>query len=148
MVRWQIISSAMLTAISTGVTARMGVCTVPMASSGIAGGANVILSDIPGCGIGALDHVYLQFLEKEPERFVLMPFTCIVDPERFTGSYSAASLIINARAAADSQEMARIVDEAVSGAEVRFSLESRTFFVESFGMMDEGRENGGILKQD
>ena len=77
-----------------------------------------------------------------------MPFTCIVDPERFAGSYSAASLIINARAAADSQEMARIVDEAVSGAEVRFSLKSRTFFVESFGMMDEGRENGGILKQD
>lgn len=48
----------------------------------IAGGMNVVLSDIPGCGIGALDHVYLQLLEKEPEEFELMPFTCIVDPER------------------------------------------------------------------
>lgn len=47
-----------------------------------AGGATVIFSDIPGCGIGALDHVYLQLKEKEPEEFDLMPFTCIVDPER------------------------------------------------------------------
>lgn len=48
----------------------------------IDGGATVIFSDIPGCGIGALDNVYLQILEKEPEEFDLMPFTCIVDPER------------------------------------------------------------------
>lgn len=46
------------------------------------GGATVIMSDIPGCGIGALDHVYLQMEEKEPGEFDLMPFTCIVDPER------------------------------------------------------------------
>ena len=45
-------------------------------------GANVIMSDIPGCGIGALDHVYLQLEEREPGEFDLMPFTCIVDPER------------------------------------------------------------------
>lgn len=46
------------------------------------GGATVIFSDIPGCGIGALDHVYLQISEKEADEFDLMPFTCIVDPER------------------------------------------------------------------
>lgn len=46
------------------------------------GGANVIFSDIPGCGIGALDHVYLQLAEREGDEFELMPFTCIVDPER------------------------------------------------------------------
>ena len=48
----------------------------------MAGGATVILSDIPGCGIGALDHVYLQLEEREAGEFDLMPFTCIVDPER------------------------------------------------------------------
>lgn len=45
-------------------------------------GADVILSDIPGCGIGALDNVYVQLEEKEKGEFDLMPFTCIVDPER------------------------------------------------------------------
>ena len=48
----------------------------------IDGGATVIFSDIPGCGIGALDHVYLQTKEKEGDEFELMPFMCIVDPER------------------------------------------------------------------
>ncbi|MCB6993939.1 GTPase (G3E family) [bacterium 210820-DFI.6.37] len=45
-------------------------------------GADVIFSDIPGCGIGAMDHVYLELEEKEKDEFDLMPFTCIVDPER------------------------------------------------------------------
>ena len=45
-------------------------------------GANVIFSDIPGLGIGALDNVYLQMKKREPGEFDLMPFTCIVDPER------------------------------------------------------------------
>lgn len=48
----------------------------------VSGGADVIFSDIPGCGIGALDHVYLQIVEKEADEFELLPFTCIVDPER------------------------------------------------------------------
>jgi len=47
-----------------------------------ADGATVIFSDIPGCGIGALDHVYLQLEDRRPGEFELMPFTCIVDPER------------------------------------------------------------------
>lgn len=47
-----------------------------------ASGADVIFSDIPGCGIGALDHVYLELDTKEKDEFDLLPFTCIVDPER------------------------------------------------------------------
>lgn len=47
-----------------------------------AAGADVIFSDIPGCGIGARDHVYMEIEENEPSEFHLMPFTCIVDPER------------------------------------------------------------------
>lgn len=47
-----------------------------------AAGADIIFSDIPGCGIGARDHVYMELEEKEPGEFHLMPFTCIVDPER------------------------------------------------------------------
>lgn len=47
-----------------------------------AAGADVIFSDIPGCGIGARDHVYMEMEENEPSEFHLMPFTCIVDPER------------------------------------------------------------------
>lgn len=45
-------------------------------------GADVIFSDIPGCGIGARDHVYMELDEKEKGEFELLPFTCIVDPER------------------------------------------------------------------
>lgn len=45
-------------------------------------GADVVMSDIPGCGIGALDHVYLQLKEKYPDKYDLLPFVCIVDPVR------------------------------------------------------------------
>ncbi len=45
-------------------------------------GANILFSDIPGCGIGALDNVYLQLQEREKDEFELMPFLCVVDPER------------------------------------------------------------------
>lgn len=58
-------------------------------------------------------------------------------------SYSAISLIINARAAADSQDMADIVDDALEAVSEKHNLKIRTFFVESFGMMEEGRGNGG-----
>lgn len=285
----------------------------------IDGGADVIFSDIPGCGIGALDHVYLQIVEKEADEFELLPFTCIVDPERLkmlmdggdninlpvemrflldaqmaeadlivlnktdllseaelekrvelirtlhpdtplmtmsartgegvdvvaeylvthtaaaqhreigygseafmaaerllswynrrvffeqredkavdfnavlgdifegiraglrakganvphlkafasgtgddffkasligidypieydhklTGSYSAISVIINARAAADSELMAEVVDDALDAVEQKYGLKERTFFLENFGMMEEGKGNGG-----
>jgi len=45
-------------------------------------GADIVFSDIPGCGIGAMDHVYIEMKDKEAEEFELLPFTCIVDPER------------------------------------------------------------------
>lgn len=45
-------------------------------------GADVVMSDIPGCGIGALDHVYIQLKEKYPDKYDLLPFTCVVDPVR------------------------------------------------------------------
>lgn len=78
-------------------TAAAGITTLPISGNCIcyqhenlvdklhqleAAGADVIFSDIPGCGIGALDHVYLELEEKEKGEFDLMPFTCIVDPER------------------------------------------------------------------
>lgn len=62
---------------------------------------------------------------------------------RLAKPYSAISLIINARAAADSQDMADIVDNALEAVSEKYNLKTRTFFVESFGMMEEGRGNGG-----
>ena len=52
--------------------------------------------------------------------------------------YSALSLIINARAATDSQVMAEIVSDAVDAAAVKYNLKVKTFFLETFGMMEEG----------
>ena len=46
------------------------------------GGCDLVMSDIPGCGIGGLDHVYLKLKQDYPGRFDLLPFTCLVDPER------------------------------------------------------------------
>ena len=45
-------------------------------------GADLVMSDIPGCGIGGLDHVYLPLKEGYADQFELLPFTCLVDPER------------------------------------------------------------------
>ncbi len=44
--------------------------------------ADLILSDIPGCGIGGLDHVYHKLTEEYPGEVVLAPFTAVADPER------------------------------------------------------------------
>lgn len=41
-----------------------------------------VMSDIPGCGVGALDHVYHRLADERADEFVLAPFTVIVDPER------------------------------------------------------------------
>lgn len=43
---------------------------------------HIIFSDIPGCGIGALDHVYHKLDREYPGEFELCPFTAIADPER------------------------------------------------------------------
>lgn len=39
------------------------------------------MSDIPGCGIGALDHVYGNLDKNHKDEFTLAPFTVIADPE-------------------------------------------------------------------
>ena len=57
--------------------------------------------------------------------------------------YSALSLVINARAAADSQDMSDIVNDALDSVSVKYNLKIKTFFMEIFGMMEEGRGNTG-----
>lgn len=44
--------------------------------------AEIIFSDIPGCGIGGLEHVYHGLAREYPGEFDLCPFTAVVDPER------------------------------------------------------------------
>ncbi len=45
-------------------------------------GAQFVMSDIPGCGVGALDHVYGTLNKNNNDEFTLSPFTVLVDPER------------------------------------------------------------------
>ncbi|MGI6033840.1 MAG: GTP-binding protein [Coriobacteriales bacterium] len=45
-------------------------------------GASFVMSDIPGLGVGALDHVYHRLADEESDWVTLAPFTVIVDPER------------------------------------------------------------------
>ncbi len=41
-----------------------------------------VMSDIPGCGVGALDHTYHRLDADCSDWVVLAPFTVVVDPER------------------------------------------------------------------
>lgn len=43
---------------------------------------DLIMSDIPGCGVGALDHVYHVLANNHANEFSLAPFTAIVEPKR------------------------------------------------------------------
>ena len=43
-------------------------------------GCELVVSDIPGFGVGALDHVYHGLTEKFPGQFELGPFTVLVEP--------------------------------------------------------------------
>ena len=45
-------------------------------------GADFVMSDIPGCGVGALDHVYHRLADDCADEFILSPFMVVVDPER------------------------------------------------------------------
>ena len=45
-------------------------------------GCNFVMSDIPGCGVGALDHVYHHLNDDCSDWITLAPFCVIVDPER------------------------------------------------------------------
>ena len=43
-------------------------------------GCELVVSDIPGFGVGALEHVYHGLTEKWPGRFDLAPFTVLIEP--------------------------------------------------------------------
>ncbi len=43
-------------------------------------GCELVVSDIPGFGVGALEHVYHGLTEKFPGKFVLAPFTVLTEP--------------------------------------------------------------------
>ena len=43
-------------------------------------GCELVISDIPGFGVGALEHVYHGLTEKFPGMFELAPFTVLVEP--------------------------------------------------------------------
>lgn len=45
-------------------------------------GADVVLSDIPGCGVGALGHIYGSIDSQYPGTVEFAPFTIVVDPAR------------------------------------------------------------------
>ncbi|MEG2175179.1 MAG: GTP-binding protein, partial [Oscillospiraceae bacterium] len=43
---------------------------------------DLVMSDIPGCGVGALEHVYHKLDKEYPNEFELAPFMVVADPER------------------------------------------------------------------
>lgn len=43
-------------------------------------GCELVISDIPGFGVGALEHVYHTLVEKYPGQYELAPFTVLVEP--------------------------------------------------------------------
>ncbi|MBO4367904.1 MAG: hypothetical protein J5859_04250, partial [Clostridia bacterium] len=45
-----------------------------------AGGCDLVVSDIPGFGVGALEHVYHGLCEDHPGQFELAPFTVLIEP--------------------------------------------------------------------
>ena len=44
-------------------------------------GCELVISDIPGFGVGALDHVYHTLSEQHPGKYELAPFTVLVEPK-------------------------------------------------------------------
>ena len=46
------------------------------------GGCELVVSDIPGFGVGAQEHVYHGLSEKYPGRFALAPFTVLIEPQK------------------------------------------------------------------
>ena len=65
----------------------------------------------------------------------------VIYDRKLDREYTTLSLIINARCAADPVIMTEIVDDAVDAVSVKYNLKVRTFFLESFGMMEEGKFN-------
>ena len=75
-------------------------------------GADIVFSDIPGCGIGALDHVYHRLNREYHGEFSVCPFVAVADPERLR-------VIMPERADLHlPQEMAYLFDAQLREAEV------------------------------
>nr|SIP63277.1 cobalamin synthesis protein, P47K [uncultured bacterium] len=58
-------------------------------------GSQIVFSDIPGFGVGALEHVYHRLAKDYPEEFTLAPFTVVVERaslEKIMGEESASTL--------------------------------------------------------
>ena len=64
-------------------------------------GCTLVVSDIPGFGVGALEHVYHGLAKKFPDFCALAPFTVVIEPER------AARLLDDASAASDEAVIVR-----------------------------------------
>lgn len=69
-------------------------------------GCELVISDIPGFGVGALDHVYHTLGEKYPGQYELAPFTVLVEPRtvdmlRENGGSDLAYILHNQMVEAD-----------------------------------------------
>jgi len=60
-----------------------------------ADGCVLVISDIPGFGVGALEHVYHGLAEKFPGQFQLAPFTVLVEPQTVERLRSGANGDLN-----------------------------------------------------
>ena len=49
-----------------------------------ADGCELVISDIPGFGVGAQEHVYHGLTENHPGQYDLAPFTVLIEPENFS----------------------------------------------------------------
>ena len=49
-----------------------------------ADGCDLVVSDIPGFGVGALEHVYHGLTEAYPGKYALAPFTVLIEPRNVT----------------------------------------------------------------
>ena len=45
-------------------------------------GCDLVVSDIPGFGVGALEHVYHGLTKNYPDQFDLAPFTVLIEPQK------------------------------------------------------------------
>ena len=45
-------------------------------------GCELVVSDIPGFGVGAQEHVYHGLAENDPGQFALAPFTVLIEPQK------------------------------------------------------------------
>ncbi len=70
-------------------------------------GFELVVSDIPGFGVGALEHVYHELADEYPNQYELGPFTVLIEPEK-------AELLLSAR----SGDMVHILDAQLKEADL------------------------------